>query len=292
MAVQPPQTPDLTLRPATAGDEQMCGQICYEAFGAISRRHNFPADFPSSAVTVGLVAYLIAHPGVYGVVVERDGRVVGSNFLDERSSIAGVGPITVDPTIQDRGIGRRLMEAVLERAAARGFAGVRLVQAAYHARSLALYTKLGFQVREPLACMQGPPLGMAIPGRAVRPARDADLESCNRVCQAVHGHDRAGEMRDAIGAGTATVVEHAGRITGYATSLAFFGHAVGETEDDLKALIGSAPSFDGPGILVPARSPLFRWCLDNDLRTVQLMTLMSRGLYNEPAGAFLPSILF
>ena len=88
------------------------------------------------------------------------------------------------------------------------------------------------------------------------------------------------------------MAERAGRITGYATAPAFFGHAVGETDDDIKALIGAAPAFGGPGILVPARSRLFRWCLDNDLRVVELMTLMSRGLYNEPTGAFLPSAVF
>ncbi len=34
------------------------------------------------------------------------------------------------------------------------------------------------------------------------------------------------------------------------------------------------------------------WCLDHGLRIVQLMTLMTLGLYNEPAGAYLPSILY
>ena len=74
--------------------------------------------------------------------------------------------------------------------------------------------------------------------------------------------------------------------------MAFFGHAVGETVDDVKALIGAAPSFDGPGILVPANSPLLQWSLDNGLRVVQLMTLMSLGLYNEPTGSYLPSVLY
>ena len=37
------------------------------------------------------------------------------------------------------------MAAVLQRAAAKNFPGVRLVQAAYHNRSLSLYTKLGFE---------------------------------------------------------------------------------------------------------------------------------------------------
>ena len=44
---------------------------------------------------------------------------------------------------------------------------------------------------------------------------------------------------------------------------------------------------------MPSRnSVLFRWCLANGLRVVQPMTLMSAGLYNEPAGAWLPSILY
>ena len=85
----------------------------------------------------------------------------------------------------------------------------------------------------------------------------------------------------------------AGRITGYATPVAFFGHAVGETNEDLQALIGAAEAFGGPGFLVPTRNgELLRWCLGRGLRVAQTMTLMSMGLYNEPAGAWLPSILY
>ena len=50
--------------------------------------------------------------------------------------------------------------------------------------------------------------------------------------------------------------------------------------------------FPGPGFLLPTRnSDVFRWCLANGLRVVQPMTLMSIGLYNEPRGAFMPSVL-
>src|SRR2546425_2480673 len=102
---------------------------------------------------------MLAHPGFYGVVAERDGRIVGSNFLDERSAIAGVGPITVAPEAQDARVGRQLMDAVLDRANEKGFPGVRLLQAAYHNRSLSLYAKLGFEVREPIVTLQGAPVG-------------------------------------------------------------------------------------------------------------------------------------
>jgi predicted N-acetyltransferase YhbS len=283
---------DLTLRPPTPADAPGLGRICYEAFGSISGRHNFPNDFPSPEAAAGLMSFVIGHPGVYGVVAERDGRIIGSNFLDERSTIAGVGPITVDPEAQDHGVGRRLMQAILERAASQDFPGVRLVQAGYHTRSMSLYVSLGFEVREPLANVQGPALAITIPGRAVRVARASDLDACNRLCRRVHGHDRGGDLRDAVEAGTARVVEHDGRITGYATSVAFFGHAVGETDEDIKALIGAAASFDGSGFLVPARSPLLRWCLEQKFRVVQPLTLMSLGLYNEPKGSYLPSILY
>jgi hypothetical protein len=141
--------------------------------------------------------------------------------------------------------------------------------------------------------MQGSPLAEQIAGYSVRPATELDLDACNQMCLKVHGHDRDGEVLDAIKQKTTTVVECGGRVTGYASSVAFFGHAVGETNDALKALIGAAPAFGGPGFLVPTRNAeLFRWCLEHGLRVVQPMTLMSIGLYNEPAGAFLPSVLY
>ena len=284
---------DVKLRPGRPEDAVTCGQICYDAFATLAAAHGMPCDFPSAEAATGLVTALLDRPGLFSIVAEADGRVVGSNFLDERAVIAGVGPITVDPAVQDGSIGRRLMEAVLERAEERGAAGVRLVQTAYHVRSLSLYAKLGFEAREPLACMAGPPLGLVVGGRAVRPAGAADLGACNRLCRVVHGHDRSPQVSDALDAGSALVVEHDGRITGYSAGLSFFAHSVGETVEDIQALIGAATGFGGPGILVPVRDgELFRFCLEHGLRVVQLMTLMSIGLYNEPAGAYLPAIMY
>lgn len=283
----------LMLRPGRLEDAQAAGLICYEAFKNISGQHNFPPDFPAPEAAADLLAFCLTDSNVYSVVAEQDGQVVGSNFLWENGAIAGVGPITVSLEMQNGQIGRQLMENVLARADEQGFVGVRLVQAAYHNRSLALYTKLGFVAREPLSCLQGPALGMAIPGCTVRPAADADVEAATRLSLNIHGHSREQEFIGAVRQGTATVVERHGRLTGYATLIGFFGHVVGETNDDVKALIGAATEFAGPGLLLPTRnSELFRWCLAQGLRVVQPLTLMSRGLYNEPAGAFLPSIIF
>jgi GNAT superfamily N-acetyltransferase len=283
----------VTIRPASPADAAACGRICYEAFRVVGEAHGFPPDVPVAEAGIGILTWLFAHPRHFCVVAEYDSRIVGSNCLDERSSIAGVGPITIDPAVQNRGIGRLLMEAVLDRARQRGVAGVRLVQAAFHNRSLALYTGLGFNAREPLSVMQGPALRRETDGLPVRPAASADLPACNALCMRVHGMDRNGELSEAISAGTAVVVERHGKITGYATSIAFFGHAVAESNADLQSLIAAAASFEGPGILVPTRNAeLFRWCLAQGLRVVEPMTLMSLGLYNEPAGAYLPSIAY
>jgi predicted N-acetyltransferase YhbS len=287
------QALDVLRRPARQDDAQACGAICFAAFRAIAEQHNFPPDFPSADVAAALLSNLIADPNVYSVVAERDGHVLGSNFLWEHSIIAGIGPITVDPAAQNSHVGRLLMNDALDRARERGFAGVRLVQAAYHQRSLSLYTKLGFDAREPLSVLQGRAIGLRTAAFPVRAARATDLDACNRLMLRVHGHERGKELLHAIAEGTATVVEREGRITGYATLIGFFGHAIAETNDDLKALIAAAPSFAGPGFLLPTRNAeLFRWCLANGLRVVQPMTLMSIGLYNEPVGTYLPSVLF
>src|SRR5919112_3937879 len=219
------QTAGLTLRAGRAEDAETCGSICYEAFKAIADQHNFPPDFPSSEVAGGLITSLLSRSGeIYSVVAEADGRVVGSNFLWENGTIAGVGPITIDPTAQNVAVGRRLMEDVLRRAEERNIAGVRLVQAAYHNRSLSLYTKLGFDVREPLSNLQGPAIEQQIPGYAVRSATEEDLDACNKLCLEVHGHHRGQELLGAITQGSASVVEHDGRISGYTTMSGFFGH--------------------------------------------------------------------
>ena len=284
--------PDVTIRVATPDDSSICGQICYDAFLNISTAHGFPCDFPGPEATTRLLSMMFSSPGCYCVVAEVGGRIVGSNCLYESSLIGGVGPVTVDPNTQHVGIGRKLMQAVMERANGRN-AGLRLVQAAFHNRSLALYTSLGFDVREPLSCVQGRTRERAVSGCVVRPAQPSDLEACNALSRRVHGYDRDAELAEASRQNTASVVERGGRITGYASALAFFGHATAETNLDMQALIASAESFGGSGILVPSRnSALLRWCLANGLRVVQPMTLMSIGLYNEPSGAWLPSILF
>jgi len=281
----------VTVRNAVDADWVEAGRICYEAFATLADRHGFPHDFPTVAAASDPIRWMINHPQIYSIVAEKDGRILGSNFMDERGTISAIGPISVDPAMQDRGVGRLLMETALERARQTRTPGVRLVQISYHNRSLSLYAKLGMVARESFAAMHGDPIRQAIPGYHVRPATPADEAACNALCLRVHGHTRAGEVREAVESGTGRVVERLGRITGYTTKINYFFHSVAETNDDLKALICESGDFGTPGYLVPlTNGDLLRWSLDHGLHIFFVVNLMTIGLYHEPDGAYMPSV--
>jgi len=293
MSAIPQPGSDVRVRRATVADAAIAGEIFFKAFEGISRSHNFPPDIPDLETGKYLMTHIFSSPTNYSVVAEINGEVVGSNVIGEDNEIAGIGPITIRPDVQERDLGRMLMRAVMDHAAERGFPGTRLVQAAFNMRSLSLYTKLGFEVREPLVCIQGTTPKKQLPGYVVRKANESDAQKCNELCRRVHGHTRVGDIADALNEGSLRVCERSGKITGYTTSIGFIGHSVGETNGDIIALISTAEKIELAGMLVPMRNTeIFQWCLANGLRGTQPLTLMSIGLYNEPKGAWLPSILY
>ena len=258
---------------------------------------------------------------MFSVVAEDDGKVIGSNFLCEYDAIHAVGPITVDPNAQAKGAGRMLMEAVIERgkqnmtarednpnednpngrqatsnSGARRAAGIRLVQDTFNATSLSLYTSLGFDVREPLALIEGELHGDVPPDVTVRAIKEDDYESCAELCRVVHGFDRLNELKHVPPFVTSFVAIRDGRITAYASAPQVWtmNHAVAETKSDMEALLtGAANLLEGQRVsfLLPMRqSRLFRWCLRKGLRVVKPLTLMSMGEYHEPRSCYLPSV--
>jgi GNAT superfamily N-acetyltransferase len=260
-----------------------CAEVEWAAFGAVS----------SLTESRRLIARLVRHPGVYGVVAERGGAIVGLNFLYEHDPIRAVGPLAVAPAAQGRGVGRRLMEAVLARA--EGAAGVRLTQAPHSAPAFALYASLGFEVKEPLAILSGrfrsPPPASAV----ARPMCEAELGTAARLCERVHGFARTGDLREALGMhGEPMVLERDGRIVAYASHrrLGDSAHGVAETEADLRALLlGLAPPRGARlTIFMPTRQAgLLRWCLDEGFRVGVPLNLMAKGEYRQPHGAYFPS---
>lgn len=283
------------IRSARPGDAEAAGRIIHDAFFRLHTHHGFAPDFPNVEDATGLAAAMIADPTSFAVVATRGETIVGVNFLSEGDPIRGVGPIAVDPAEQDAGIGRMLMQAVIDRAG--DALGVRLCQDAFNTATMALYTRLGFDPREPLALIAGSPRDLPPADARIRPMNRADLGAAAALSRRVHGFARSADLEAAIGRATPVVLERDGRITAYMTTPSYWllNHAVAEDEAELRALIlGAGAVSERPlGMLVPVRrAALFRWCLEQGLRVVKPMTLMSRGWYAEPDGAYLPSVLY
>lgn len=285
----------ITIRPITPADAEICGQIIYKAFCGIADRHNFPHDFPSAEHTQQFAQMLTGSPGVFGVAAESEGKIIGSNFLWEQNEIAGVGPITVDPDAQASGVGRVLMQAVIDRS--RASSGVRLVQDAFNTTSMSLYTSLGFDTKEPLVLISGALSGELPADVEVRPLMEEDYAACDELCRKIHGFSRVAELWGTAQMMPAFVVLRENRLVGYAAAPNVWqmNHAVAETDEDMSALLQGAANLTGQPLsfLLPTRqSSLFRWCLKKGMKVVKPMTLMSMGSYQEPQGTFLPSVLY
>jgi GNAT superfamily N-acetyltransferase len=287
---------DITVRPATADDTDACGRICYEGFRSVAERHGFPPAFPSVEVATQRVGAFIQHPSVFGVVAETgDSKIVGFNFLSERDPIRAIGPIVIDPAAQGHGVGRRLMEAALERA--RGARAIRLLQDSFNVQSLSLYASLGFDAQEILVVLSGMPVSEPLSSWEVRALTASDIAGCESVHTEVHGYTRTNELRDALAMGAPVVALRDGRVRAYMAAPAIWvaNHGVAETEEDMQALLLGAPRISRQPIsfLMPIRrAALFRWCLTQGFRAISPMTLMTMGDYHEPQGSYFPSVLY
>jgi GNAT superfamily N-acetyltransferase len=285
----------VTLRRAVPADVAACARIVYDAFKSIGEAHRFPPSFSSLDAATRVSKFFIDLPAIWSLVAEHDGRLVGAVFLDEGDAIRGVALIAVEPSVQQRGVGRRLMEAALERA--RGGAGVRLVQEAYNTLAMSLYASLGFEVKEPLVRVTGRPRSAPRGDITVRTLGRDELDACARLCARVHGFDRSVDLRDALRVFSPFAALRDGRVVAY--TYAVFGGSlawgVAETEEDMRALLlGVAAGTAAPlAFLVPTRqASFFRWCLAEGLHVEKPLTLMAMGQYEEPRGCYFPSGIY
>jgi predicted N-acetyltransferase YhbS len=287
----------LIIRPIEQNDAETCGKIGYQAHKTISSVHGYPCEQPSEEFGIDLIRMLLSNPNSWGVLAEREGKILGSIFLHKfpPSPVAVIGPLTVYPSAEG-GIGRKLMDAALFQAHKQNYDQIRLVQSPSHIRSFVLYTKCGFILREPLFLMQGQPLKSDnnTNNRSVRLVHDDnDISICNELCKSVYGFSREMELRQAKDQGIAILIERDSVVTGYAAGIGILGHAVARSNDDLKILIASAPTIVGPGFLVPARNhQLLNWLLENGSQIGWPANLMTIGPYQEPMTPFLPSLAY
>jgi GNAT superfamily N-acetyltransferase len=278
-----PFQPDHTLELARIG---------YEAFSSFQSRHAVPQDIPDLDTALMILSHITARADYTGVVATLDGKIVGSNFLLHADEVAGIGPLTVDPKVQSQGVGRALMEWVIEESRRREIRQVRLFQEAVNTTSLSLYTSLGLTWRDSAALMQATPDPTENP--AVRSLTLADLPSIEALSIQAYGFSRAQDAAQLLKADIpGFIIERNGKPTGYFIS-SLFGHACAETDEDLLTLVGQAARYLPPSLAVficpLSRPKSFRQCLAAGHRTLKVLSYMSYGDFIAPRGVYFPSI--
>ena len=101
---------DITVRPLEERDLDAADRIMRLAFGTF-------IGLPEPAKFMGDASYVHtrwrANPGA-AFAAEVDGRLVGSNFATNWGSVGFFGPLTIHPEFWNRGVGKSLMEPVID----------------------------------------------------------------------------------------------------------------------------------------------------------------------------------
>jgi GNAT superfamily N-acetyltransferase len=283
----------LELIPATEEHIPVLSRICHEAFSALHDRCGVDRDIPDANVGEMIISQVVKRPDYRGVVAVLDGKIVGSNFLVRADEVAGVGPITVDPALQSKGIGRVLMQWAVDEARRQDIRQTRLFQETINVTSLPLYTELGFDWRDSAAMMQARPAGEEADA-SVRPITVEDLPAVESLSQAAYGFSRAGDAAQLIEWQVPGFIRvRDGRTVGYLFTT-LFGHAGAETDEDLLAMAGEAARHLPPPLaryICPmARLGMFRKALAAGHRHLKVLSYMSLGEYVAPTGPHFPSI--
>lgn len=273
-------------------------RIIFEAFRGISQAHNFPLDIPNMDLANMIAGMFATRPDFYGVAAILDGTVVGSNFVQVSDEVGGVGPITVDPACQARGIGRALMHHIVAWSVKNHGPMVRLLQDSFNMTSLSLYTSIGFTAAEPSALMEVAPAQE--PDPTIRPLTMEDLDACDAQCRRIYKVSRKNELAGMIQSGAAAGIIPNGRFVEGKLAAhiipGFLGFGVGETADDLLACHAQAARTSPLPVhkaFVPVRNgELFRRALAMKFRCIKIMTLMTLGPYESPSRMWGPSIAF
>lgn len=157
-------TAPVSVRPLVEPDLDRADEIFRVAFGTF-------LGLPEPETFFGTADYVrtrwAADPrAAFAATV--DGEVVGSNFAADWGSVGYFGPLTVRPDLWDRGIGRRLMEPVMDRFDSWENRHLGLFTFSHSPKHLELYRRYGFWPRFLTAVMRKRvTVGAAVPDRVL-----------------------------------------------------------------------------------------------------------------------------
>jgi GNAT superfamily N-acetyltransferase len=194
--------PGITVRPLREEDLPAADHIMRLAFGTF-------LGLPDPGAFMGDAGYVrgrwYADPsaafGAFGEAADG-GVLVGSNFATNWGSVGFFGPLTIHPDHWDRGVGRLLMQPIMERFERWKTAHAGLFTFASSPKHAALYQKYGFWPRFLTAIMsKGVGPSVAAPrwtklSDVPAGEREATLRACRELTDGIFaGLDVSGEIR-------------------------------------------------------------------------------------------------
>lgn len=281
---------------ATPEHAQAIGRIFFVSFDELARRHGFVSEVFSPEFAQKAAESMVRRPDMYGIVAVEGGEVVGLNFVQLADAVAGIGPMCIDPNHQSRGLGRLLMQCIIDYSLASHGPMVRLYQESFNLVSLSLYTDLGFTVTDPVVVMSVPPGS----DPDVRPLTVADVDAADALVIETQKVSRRNELRGAIENGPRIGCVPQARMTGgNLTGVVvpgFFGFAAGKTPQDVinTARVGCS-AYPPPmrRIIIPTRNgELYRYALRSGLRSLKVGQMMAMGPFETPSGHWAPSVAY
>lgn len=211
---------EIRVRPMVDADLDAADRVFRVAFGTFMGLPD-PASFAGDSDWIR--SRFRAAPDA-AFVAERDGRIVGSNLATRWGSVAFFGPLTVDPSLWDGGVGRRLLVPILDCFARWQVTHAGLFTFAHSAKHVTLYQRHGFYPRFLTVVMaRAVPADVPVPDllSAVPPAeRDAVVAACRACTEAVFPGLDLGVEIDSLarqGLGDTVLVRDGDRVDGLAT---------------------------------------------------------------------------
>lgn len=197
---------------------------------------------------------------------------------------ARLGSVIVAPGAQGRGLGRRIMDALL------ADTGDRAVMLAATEAGKPLYEKLGFVVVGGVLQHQGHYVATPTSAAFVRDARETDFDAVVALDAAAFGTERKGALGSLLEAGHGFVVDRGNGIEGYAIDRDFgrgrvVGPIVATTEADAIALFDAAARPGFVRVDITEASPLLEaHLIARGLPRVDTEVTMRRGAWPPATG--------
>jgi predicted N-acetyltransferase YhbS len=107
------------IRPIKQSNTESYGKIGYKTNETISSAHVYPSEQPAEEFSIKLLKKILDNPNLWSILAEREDKILGSIFLPHNfspSSVAVIGPLTVYPSTEGRGVDRILMNAAITHA--------------------------------------------------------------------------------------------------------------------------------------------------------------------------------